>query len=224
MLDDSIVFLIIVILLIFIFFLIILILIFLPSDLPLRQASLSSLLPQFKTGDLLLVSYRNIPGYLVKIFTQSIWTHIGLIYRDGKDVYVIECGYYYRGLEGIIKNPILQWLQLSTGAPMVWIPLQGDRVGAVLNPEINQQLNKINQGTFQKRLYKWLPAIVRLPYHPKKDQVFYCSEFIAYLFQELGIMKKEYRPSSYAPKNFMIRDINFENSYSLGEPVGFTYP
>lgn len=220
MLYDLIVILIIVGILLFIVSFIILILALLPPDLPKRQESLSTILPRVKTGDLLLVSYRNVSGYVVKIFTQSIWTHVGLVYREGRDIYVLECGYYHPGLKDIIKNPILQWLQLSESSPMVWIPLEG---GEVSNQDLNQQLEKIGHGIFPKHLYKWLPAVIRVPYRPKTDRVFFCSELIAYLFQELGIMKKEYRPSSYSPKDFMSRKITLEKPYFLGEPVGFTY-
>src|SRR5680860_974772 len=47
-----------------------------------------------KTGDVILVSYSNSCG-LIKIFTNSKWTHTSMLYRDKNDkLFILECGSY----------------------------------------------------------------------------------------------------------------------------------
>jgi len=81
----------------FIFFCIFLIFIFrvLFAKDEIKQANAKSITflelePKLQTGDLMFVSYHNSLGYFMRGWANSIWTHVGMIMRDGDDLYVME--------------------------------------------------------------------------------------------------------------------------------------
>jgi hypothetical protein len=56
--------------------------------------SFSELEPNLQTGDLVFVSYKNMLGYFMRGWANSVWTHVGMIMRDGNELYVMETADY----------------------------------------------------------------------------------------------------------------------------------
>jgi hypothetical protein len=50
--------------------------------------------PKLQTGDLVFVSYKNTLGYFMRGWADSVWTHVGMIMRDGNELYVMETADY----------------------------------------------------------------------------------------------------------------------------------
>lgn len=197
-----------------------------PPDYPIDQHSYQQIKPLFNTGDLLVVSYNSIHANLIRIFTRSIWSHISMIYIDPNDqkTYIIECTQYNSKIKDIIKIPIEEWLSLNCDCHIAWIKL----CGPPLNPNVINNLVdnlKLRDIKFERVIAKWLKAVISSPYRPLADdkKFFYCSEFITYLYQELGIIRKELSPSSYSPKSYMSCIVPLISPYGLSPPVMFMY-
>jgi len=54
----------------------------------------SELETKLQTGDLVFVSYKNTLGYFMRGWANSVWTHVGMIMRDGDELYVMETADY----------------------------------------------------------------------------------------------------------------------------------
>jgi hypothetical protein len=59
-----------------------------------KSISFPELEPKLQTGDLVFVSYHNSLGYFMRGWANSVWTHVGMIMRDGDELYVMETADY----------------------------------------------------------------------------------------------------------------------------------
>ena len=59
-----------------------------------KVIGISELEPKLQTGDLVFVSYKNTLGYFMRGWANSVWTHVGMIMRDGDELYVMETADY----------------------------------------------------------------------------------------------------------------------------------
>ena len=200
-----------------------------PVDRPIAESSYLEIVKQCKTGDLFVASYETPHAFIVKAFTQSVWNHIGMVYKekiafnyqDPYSLYIIECCAYDKIYRHVVKMPLGYWIRFSCDLNLAWLKLEG----STLDQEaVDKQFELSSDGRFNKRISNWIPAVMKLAYKPKTDKTFYCSEYISYLYQELGIMKKELRPACYSPKSFMTGQLPFINGFSLAKPVMFKVP
>src|SRR5437867_1992294 len=60
-------------------------------------------LEQFGTGDVVAVSFSSLTGNIVRFFTGSIWSHVGMIYVDPQthQKYVMEMYRKSNGQQGL---------------------------------------------------------------------------------------------------------------------------
>ena len=213
------------ILFLFIIFILVLIRIrFTPDErFPIFLGSAFQPLPSFKTGDCVFVSYRSIRGKLVKVFTGSMWSHMGMIYKrqDGA-TFVIEACYYDQSKHGVLQTPLLEWLCYNKKRTLAWLPKLGPPIS---DSEVNRVFSLVKDGEMDTFVVNWLKAVVNRKYYPEPGKSeFYCSELIATLFQELGVLRKELMPSSYSPRSFMLRRVPVQDGHAFDEPQLFFVP
>lgn len=178
-------------------------------------------LPPFETGDFVFVSYRSIRGKLVKVFTGSKWTHMGMIFRrDSGDCVVIEAAYYDDSLHGVLETPLPKWLNWNRRRVLGWLPKRGPRIS---DREMDRVLGGVRRAEMDTLILSWLKAVVNRKYGPEPGKSkFYCSELCAYLCQELGIIEKVLMPASYSPKTFIERRLPLKNGHAFEEPRLFS--
>lgn len=164
----------------------------------------------FCNCDLLSVCIPNINGRLVQLFTGSRITHLGMVVIiDGK-TNVIEVGYYnnYRGSRII---PIDKWLDKYSDFDIFYLKLKDN------NPKSEDILriyNTITPCDIDLNVISWLKTLTKIKYNGLviKDK-YYCTEFIVIFLQELGIMKKIYKPYCYTPRSIMNLKREMEDKY-----------
>lgn len=183
------------------------------------EAPYPELVSKFRTGDLLAVSYNSIRGKLVRIFTGSMWTHVGMIYRTPESVCVIEIARYPER-SGILKTPIDYWLDWNEDRVFAWKPYTGpDLPGS----EIERIFNAIHPGEADMFLGSWARAMFKQSYHPQPGKKkFYCSELVSYFMQELGMMQRIHLPSGYPPKELLFGRPPFRRGYTYDPPILLT--
>ncbi len=186
-----------------------------PLDIPPSRIGFLHVLPQLKTGDLLAISYSSIRGKLVKVFTGSMWTHLGLVYRNRQgEIYVIEAA-LYPDKEGVLRTPLSEWKSWNMGRIVAYASLIGPPIS---DEAIEDALSKVSGCSVDMFVLNWFLTTFRLEYREGHRGKFFCSELVAYLLQQLGVIEKQYRPTSYSPKDFIFSRIKMSPSYSYQEP------
>lgn len=76
-------------------------------------------LQALKTGDLLVIAYRDPRLIFIRLTTDSVWTHPGMIWIDPttQEPFVLEmCGYRAPYNGHVLKVPLLHWIRLNRNA------------------------------------------------------------------------------------------------------------
>lgn len=185
------------------------------SDIPKTTIPLSILESQINTGDLIAVSYPTKFGILIRVFKGSAWSHIGMIYRKNNEIFVIEATAYYKE-RGVLIVPFEKWLKRNQGNDLVWIKRIGPEITQVENV-----INKVKNANPNLNPISWLKTMIKCPYKSESHNQFFCSELVAYLLQELDIMKKYNTPSSYSPNDLIFSKIPLQKDHIFLAPVRF---
>lgn len=198
----------------------------------------------FKTGDLILFNENNIYSplnifsYLIKYFTKSDWSHIGMIVRDPeftekpleKGLYLWESSFDFQDcedkkmklgvqivkLEDKIKNydGIIHWRKLDPG-----------------NVEITNEKLKIihdlvHAKPYDLNIFDWINALFEKVSKPVESRYF-CSALVGRIYEFLGLIDDDIdwsiiRPSSFSMENMqdkthiiMINGSKLENEIEI---------
>ena len=166
-----------------------------------------------RTGDIILCDYIGSGFFglfskLLKYFMGSKYTHIGMVLKDStfidpplKGIYIWESS--WEGTpdpqDGKVKlgvqiTPFETFCDMYSNGDMYIrrIECDGDLYKSIFNNEI---LNEIHGVVYNKPYdivpTDWLEAYFRKDSHPQKTDRFWCSAFIGYIFNRLGLISNK---------------------------------
>lgn len=187
-------------------------------------------LDELDTGDLLFVSYTNTFGYFMRGWTNSVWTHTAMIMRDKEDLYVIETADYtniqkkkksgsdfYK--KGILVIPFEIWKSFNSknkiSISKLQTPSNFDRRRFVLEfwKIQNEKLDQFDGGLGVIWKVLWKKRFDEN--EEKKKQNIACFELIVKIFQNTGVAKKIYSPSSYYTSDLIERKLELNEGFKF---------
>ena len=195
----------------------------------LDDSDLDSKLKDLKTGDIILFTGKDFWfSKLIRWYTGTPWTHVGVVLRDPTYIDPKLTGLYLweSGLESFVdsENGIRKLgIQISDLKKALEDPSHGKAVYRKLNSEIHNlddKLKIIHEGVHNKpydtSLLDFLQTSLDIeftqPYgnnllhlyqrNYRKTDTFYCSAFLAYLFTELSLLPKDTKWSICEPAYF----------------------
>ncbi|KAK3273858.1 hypothetical protein CYMTET_17930 [Cymbomonas tetramitiformis] len=182
----------------------------------------SELLPQLQTGDLVLFSGATVSGAVIKLFSNSRFSHVGIVIKDvhefdPDEAFVWESSTNKAGLTDVVSGEVrhgVELLSLEAKVNSGWY----DEVAIrhLMVPEdkrrgIATTLRRI-QKEWQGRPYEisrleMLNAIVDIEgvkmFENTKDlSSLFCSELVAEAYMELGLLSTELPSNEYVPEDF----------------------
>ena len=191
----------------------------------------------FNTGDLLLFNYGSFSliSWIIKFFTNSQYTHIGMIVKDPeftnpplKGIFVWESGEEPKPDPennklklGVQFTPIEEILNDYKGKGHVFLR----KINCKSNTFNNKDLDDIHKICHNKPydLYPsdWLAALFRKDNQPQKTNRFWCSALVGFIYTKLGILKSEtdwsvLRPSDFSQK---LQNVNFNKGFYLENEI-----
>lgn len=144
-----------------------------------------------KTGDLLALSTNNLHTHMITAFTQSIWSHIAIIFvdSDSQTKYVVEIG-----SDGFRQSFLHKWINhhRKNNRTIVW-KRQIARVNRVSMEHFYKYLDRFIQRSTQLNTNYLLWTIHRYvpPIYQIEEEKCYCSEFVAKCLQTLHLLEDE---------------------------------
>jgi hypothetical protein len=181
-------------------------------------------LSNIQTGDIIGAAYQRSHGYFVSFWSASIWSHVGLAWRDPitQDLFVLEAAVYKdRRYRGILKVPILDWIRFNRKGYMGVTRLIRTKNSPPIDPikmiQIYQGLQKLEIDSFN---WGWTRLLFKTPYTPERMTHYTCYELTVLMLQEIGVVAKKYRSSSYFPGDIMSGNLDFVLGYSV-DPIVF---
>jgi len=184
-----------------------------------------------QTGDLVFVSYQNLFGYFMRGITNSVWTHVGMIMRDGDELYVLETADYSSvnlkpnkdfKSNGILVLPWEDWKSLNKhhSISLMKINTPKDWDNRKLVREFLQVQNK-NLDTFSTGPSVWWKALRKQRFYDTRNEKrnITCSELVVRIYQESDVSKKIYTPGSYNTGNLIERNLELNEGFKFEKPV-----
>ena len=171
---------------------------------------LSTSISSLQTGDVLLFSGRGLSSEVIRWFTGSRWTHVGVVVRlDDTDEPLL--------LESNLGPESVDLLsgQAQPGICLVQIErklsdYQGDiairrRQGEPLSVRQRRLVRRLVRKLYRRpyRHYLWRQVIDRLPFTQRRDySAMFCSELVAELYRRLGWLPQDVRCGRFVPGHF----------------------
>ena len=188
-----------------------------------------------KTGDLILFksnsnSLFDILSSLIRLGTQSNYTHIGMILKDPdfinpplKGLYVWESGWEGQHDPQDDKNKL--GVQITPLNEMIKNFNKSNitirKINCSNNTFNNEILKKIHKTVYDKPYdimpIAWILSIFRKDLKPQRTTRFWCSAFVGYVYTKCGILNPNTDWSILRPSDFslMCEHLNFNNNYQL---------
>jgi len=175
---------------------------------------------ELNTGDLLFVSYKNALGTFMKAWSVSKWTHVAMVYKapDG-EMYVMETA-NYPDIKGVLFLPIAEWYRYNKNCEIAAKKLHtpeyfdGTKVLEIFERLVDKKLDTFGTSWFRllsKKKYSDL----------SENENITCYELIVYILQEANIVKKEYSPSSYFPRDMTRNELPLHKHFNFSELLNF---
>lgn len=191
---------------------------------------------KLKSGDIISVSYRSRLASIIKFFTGSLWTHSALVLKVGDDVNVVEvlrmhCDKTDTDKNGVIIRSLDEFLEYNESKIVAIRQYQGTNFPVARVMKIVELSNKVE---VDLNLVNWLKTLVKRDFkHPLKRKIlpphasivdtneqevklkkrYYCSEYIAFILQESGVIKKRFIPDGYKPWELLYGRIDFNKEH-----------
>ncbi|MFN3712638.1 MAG: hypothetical protein ACK4SX_03145 [Alcanivoracaceae bacterium] len=166
-------------------------------------------LPALQTGDLLLFSGRGWSSDVIRWFTGSNWTHVGVI------VCLDEAGEPLV-FESTLSPESVDLFRGEACSGVTLVPLsrriadyQGDivlrrREGAPLGGRQRRLVRRLVQRLYRRpyRHYLWRQLLDAWPGVRRDYRGMFCSELVAELYRRLGWLPRDIRAGGYVPGHF----------------------
>ena len=166
------------------------------------ESTVDKCIAEAQTGDIVGVAYSSKRARLVRVFTGSMWIHLGIVVRTYKgEAWVVEAARYNPTTKGILSSPLKEWLEHNEGHSIAWRRHVGS---SIRSSRVRRVLQRTQYADINLYVVDWLKTMYKTPYSSANGDVvsrdkYYCSEFVALMLQELGIMDKVHDPSGYKP-------------------------
>jgi len=188
---------------------------------------------ELKTGDIILFDYEghSIISSLLKRFTKSNFTHVGMILKDPKFIHPSLKGLYVweSGKEdnpgpqdnkkiGVQITPFLEIYDKykNTGSKIYIRKIKDNNIFT------DENLKKIHGIVYDKPYdivpLDWIEGYLQKDLNPQKTNRFWCSALIGYIYTQLGILNPDTDWSILRPCDFS-QDSQLKFKISLSENI-----
>lgn len=164
-----------------------------------ESKDINNIIKECRTGDLILFRWHFMDMFFR---TVSKYNHIGMVYKDEKNVYIIEM-HSEEGDDiirsGVNKYHLKERLNEYNGS-CYYLKLDKDKI--IDNQELKHILKKYKKIQFDDNFrYSYIKSWLykKLNWKVNKKNKMYCSEFIEYLLKDLKISPKNRDTSLSTP-------------------------
>lgn len=206
---------------------------------------LDEALKEMRTGDIILFNGQDsVLSKVIEIGLQSPWSHCGIVVKNPQrwigddnvhinnnneiafsDLYLWQSGQESRNLKpleddecpgfiGVQMTPLVQKLQQYDGV-VAWRRYSGNAFDEEKLKTIHERLHK---KPYDLHLSDWIEGLVGVDTRPQKEDRFWCSALLGYIFVHLGMLPAETDWSIMRPTFFADPDMKIDTESGKYEP------
>lgn len=178
----------------------------------------SDLLNIADNGDLIFFSGDTAGERFIRWGTNSYVSHVGLLFKEGDDVYILDCDLGQKSRDGVrvmkLKDKLERYKGLKLGVLKKYLGVR---------PEYNKfitLMEKYLSFDFDDLMLTWGLTWSSTLYNlTKREKMVFCSEFTVMCLLELEILNTKKLPSWYSPKDLLV----FSKYEKYGENIFFEF-
>lgn len=180
--------------------------------------SLSAYWDQRNTGDVVLFCGMSKLSSVIKFFTGSQWSHVGVVYKRKDGVYILEANKNFGGFSGSAQDgvgitKVSERFKEHTN-PVLILSLSQE-----LTDEQKRKFDDFYQKSKNKPFELTFFASYIFPGKREQYDEFFCSELVAALYRHIGLLPKSTRSASVAPSDFLT--MKLERPYRFIKPYAY---
>jgi len=175
--------------------------------------------PNIQNGDLLFLAGDTYGERICRWCAGCVFSHVGILFWSNGTVYVLDCDLGQGMKDGVRVQKLSEKLARYKGQRCL-----DQKIGAIrrykgmLDDNVFlEETEKYKSIGFDNWMLSWVFAGTVLQDLFQRDDASFCSEFIAKVFQDLGVAPIT-NPASYSPGSFF-REFNTE----YDEPIYFGF-
>ncbi len=166
---------------------------------------------RMQTGDILLFSGRSLISQLIRIFTRSRWSHIGIVVRDASTdelflweatsnntVEDVEYGHIPRGVQLVRLE---EKLRSYDGVAAVRL-LTGVERNAVMMKRFRWLFKRLRRAPYRNYFLEYVK--VGFGRNRKATHYAFCSQLVAEAYVRMRVLRPEKPSAFYTPKHFSV--------------------
>lgn len=175
---------------------------------------------EFETGDIILFSDRYIfPSALIKLFTESKYTHVGIILRDPTFTEKKLEGLYIFESTGLDNIKDVEDSKFKFGVQIrpfheIYNSHPGEIYWRKLNIERNTEFydkfitihSDLHNKPYDTDPSDWFRAWLDIDNNKKRKDTFFCSAMVSYIYEQLGLLDESINWSIIRPKDLGTED------------------
>ena len=171
----------------------------------------------FKTGDILSISYTHIFGSFITLWSGSTVSHPGIVYKNSDgEIFIFEGAYYGEKWKGIFLIPIKEWLRLNGHHDIFYSKYYGIPIA---DHEIESVYKTVKGKGLESLRLNWIRLLKKEPYEKIDRPRYVCYEMVVHVLQELKIVQKKYLPAAYWPSDICYGRLDYEPGHWHAGPV-----
>ena len=188
-----------------------------------------------ENGDLILMSGNTYGEKVCKWFSNSIFSHVGFLFRENhpetkEDILYIwdaDIGQKARDGPRVMKfeDKLTIYKGFRIGAWKKLIVSENRKRPSL--KDILKIIPRYSNKEFDDLMMTWFIPLYMNTIHSivNDNSKVFCSELIASTLQDLNILKENRRPTSYCPEDFFRSNINtdLEKGYTYSDPKFFKF-
>jgi len=204
-----------------------------------KKINIKELLKVCNTGDLILFQGKSIISEFIKLSTNSVWTHIGIIIKDPTFIKNCKKGIYLYVADGAYEidkpsnNKLIgvQLVDLEDKLKNYEGTFYYRKLETAQNKKEMMKIFKVVYNTEYHKFYDWLPQnwlatflaihnlenISDIISNPRHLDKMFCSSLVAYTYTQWNFLKKDTEWSFTTPQFFA--DVNNLENNSFLEPI-----
>ena len=191
---------------------------------------------EYKTGDILLFSYRgfdsplDIFSYFIEWFSPLPYSHCGIYLKDPTFLHVALKGEYIwesvisdtidpednEEKWGIKITPLHEYLTNYNGSISIRKILYNDKPFIIENEKLSLVQKTVYGKPYDIDPLDWLRELLRCKDpEPQKTDRFWCSAFTGCFLTKIGLLNSKTDWSILKPSAFAMNDLNINEGYSF---------
>ena len=185
----------------------------LPYCAPRRTIDLKTCDSMAQTGDILLFRTKGARGSVNRLLTWALIDHVAVVIRHQGHAWVLEAV----AATGVASHKISMFKRCEWCDQYESTQLR--RLRPQLPPKIAHSFLKVAK-QLEGRTYSLFGAVTRRSKTHANQESFFCSELVAYLYQQVGLLRPYPGGAAYMPKHLSESfNLNLLNGFKLGPSI-----